>query len=117
MKKTTTVKNDFGVAVKKGCMSCAHRDCTRLRVSRYCSEHHKEVGRYDVCEEWQMSDQMKAAGKSGGKIKRRKYLAYLASIREEEALARQLGAGFLPKSVEAIRSEFEQEHGSIFINI
>ena len=62
-----------------------------------------------------MSDQMKAAGKSGGKIKHRKYLAYLASIREEEALARQLGTVFLPKSVEAIRREFEQEHGSILL--
>ena len=117
MEKTATVKNEFGVAVKKCCMSCAHRDCTRLCCSRYCSEHHKEVGRYDVCGQWQMSDQMKAAGKSGGKIKHRKYLAYLASIREEEELARQLGAGFPAKSIEAIRSEFEQEHGSIFINI
>lgn len=117
MKKTATVKNDFGVAVKKCCMSCAHRDCTRLWGTRFCNELHMEVGRYTVCGQWQMSDQMKAAGKGGGKIKRRKYLAYLASIREEEALARQLGAGFLPKSVEAIRREFEQEHGSIFINI
>ena len=117
MKKITTVENDFGVAVKKCCMSCAHRDCTRLWGSRYCSEHHKEVGRYDVCKQWQMSDQMKAAGKGGGRIKRRRYLAYLASVREEEALARQLGAAFPAKPIEAIRSEFEQEHGSIFINI
>ena len=117
MEKTVTAKNDFGVAVKKCCMSCAHRDCTRLWGTRYCNELHVEVGRYTACGQWQMSDQMKAAGKGGGKIKRRRYLAYLASIREEEALARQLGAGFLPKSIEAIRREFEQEHGSIFINI
>jgi len=117
MKKTTMVKNEFGVAVKKCCMSCAHRDCTRLWGTRYCNELHVEVGRYTACGQWQMSDQMKAAGKGGGKIKRRKYLAYLASIREEEALARQLGAGFPAKSVEAIRREFEREHGSIFINI
>ncbi len=49
MKKTATVKNDFGVAVKKCCMSCAHRDCTRLREMRFCNELHMEVGRYTVC--------------------------------------------------------------------
>jgi hypothetical protein len=63
MKKIATVKNDFGVAVKKCCMSCAHRDCTRLRETRFCNEHHKEVGRYDVCKEWQMSDQLKMVGR------------------------------------------------------
>ena len=61
MKKIVTVKNDFGVAVKKCCMSCAHRDCTRLWETRFCNELHMEVGRYTVCGQWQMSDQMKAA--------------------------------------------------------
>ena len=58
MKKTATVKNDFGVAVKKCCMSCAHRDCTRLREMRFCNELHMEVGRYTVCGQWQMSDKI-----------------------------------------------------------
>ncbi|MBR1502503.1 MAG: hypothetical protein IJ618_01305 [Prevotella sp.] len=117
MKRISTVRNDFGIGVKKCCMSCAHKDCTRLHGTRYCQEHHKDVGRWEVCNRWQMSRAMQMAGNGDGRIKRREYLAYLASVREEEEAARQLGLTIPSKSVETIRSEFEQEHGSIYINI
>lgn len=64
MKDLATVKNRFGIAVKKACMSCAHKECTRLAGTRYCKEHRREVGRYEVCKQWQMSDSLKMAGKN-----------------------------------------------------
>ena len=75
------------------------------------------VGRDDVCEQWEMSETMKAAGRSAGKIKRREYLIYLASVRADEEIARQLRVNYPYKSIEAIRSEFEKEHGSIYFNL
>ena len=117
MKNMATVENDFGIRVRKACMSCVHKDCTRLHGTRFCLEHHKDVGRREVCKQWQMSQQLKVAGKGDGRIKRRDYLAYLASIRQDEEAARLLGMAIPARTVETIRTEFEQEHGSIYINI
>ena len=52
-----------------------------------------------------------------GKVKKQEYLKYLASVRDTEARAIQLGHKIQRKTIEEIRSEFEQEHGSIYINI
>ena len=109
--------NGYGVVIRKCCASCLHKGQTRLMTKRHCSEHDKDVSPTGLCSLWTMSDQMKAAGLGGGKIKRREYLKYLTQVRGEEDLAKQNGLTIMPKSVDAIRSEFEQEHGSIFINI
>ena len=51
-----------GIRVKKCCASCAHKDLTRALSKRYCSICGKSVEPIDVCESWEMSDQMKIAG-------------------------------------------------------
>ena len=112
----TVVTNSSGIAVRKACMSCAHKSCTRLWTARYCEVRHRDVGRNNVCKDWQMSEALQAAGRSEGRIKRREYLIYLASVRADEEIARQLRVNYPFKSIEAIRSEFEKEHGSIYIN-
>ena len=117
MEKIEMVRNSFDIPVIIACMSCAHKSCTRLWTARYCELHQINVGRDDVCEQWEMSETMKAAGRSEGKIKRREYLIYLASARADEEIARQLRVNYPYKSIEAIRSEFEKEHGSIYFNL
>lgn len=109
--------NGYGIAIPKRCATCAHKGQTRLMTKRQCLAYEKEVKPKGVCSLWKMSDQMKAAGLGGGKIKRREYLMYLASAREIESTAIQNGLAIKPKTIAEIRSEFEQEHGcSIYIN-
>ena len=116
-KQTEYVANGYGIAIPKRCATCAHKGQTRLMTRRQCLEHEKEVKPKNVCSLWSMCDQMKAAGRGGGRIKRIEYLKYLASVRETESMALQNGLTIQPKPVAEIRSEFEQEHGcSIYIN-
>ena len=55
-------RNDQGIRVKKCCASCAHKDLTRAVSKRYCSISGVCVDPLNVCESWEMSDQMKSAG-------------------------------------------------------
>ena len=115
-KQTEYVANGYGIAIPKRCATSAHKGQTRLMTRRQCLVHEKEVKPKSVCSLWSMSDQMKAAGRGGGRIKRIEYLKYLTSVRETESIALQNGLTIKPKPIAEIRSEFEQEHGSIFIN-
>ena len=55
-------------------------------------------------------------GRSGwGRVKRNEYLEYLVATREEEHQAEMLGLKSKAKSIEAVRREFEVEHGSIYV--
>ena len=110
-------KNVFRIKVKKCCASCAFKDLTRAVSARWCEKHGKNVKACEVCPKWRMNRQLKMAGFARGKVKRQEYLTYLASTREDEDLARQNGLTIEPKSIEQIRSEFEKEYGSIYINI
>ena len=117
-KQTEYVANGYGIAIPKRCATCAHKGQTRLMTRRQCLVHEKEVKPKNVCSLWSMSDQMKAAGRGQGMVKRRAYLEYLASVRETEQEARRIGLTITSKTNEDIRRLFEQEHGcSIFINI
>ena len=69
MKRMRMVRNEFGIAVKMACMSCAHKVGTRLRATRYCNVRQKAVEPTDVCRQWQMSDQLKAAGSGQGAVR------------------------------------------------
>ena len=56
------VKNEQGIQVKRCCASCAHKDLTRAVTKRYCSISGNCVDPQNVCESWEMSEQMKIAG-------------------------------------------------------
>jgi hypothetical protein len=61
-----------------------------------------------------MSDQLKEAGQTQGRVKRVEYLKYLATVRGEEKDAEQRGVKVVPKSIEQIRQDFEHEYGEIY---
>ena len=52
-----------------------------------------------------------------GKVQRREYQLTLMEVRASESLAMQRGLTITPKSLEEIREEFENEHGSRFVII
>ena len=57
-------------------------------------------------------------GRSGwGRVKRKEYLMFLVATREEERQAEMLGLKIKAKSIEAVRQEFELEHGSIYMDL
>ena len=116
MKRQVT-RNQHGIEVKKCCASCKHKDLTRLVLARYCSQHHEKVKPRECCEQWEMSEQMEAAGSGGGKVKKKAYLKYVLDVREDESLADQLGIKFPHKSIEQIRRDFEEKNGSIYVTL
>ena len=115
--KYQVTRNQHGIEVKKCCASCKHKDLTRLVLARYCSQHHEKVKPRECCEQWEMSEQMQAAGTSGGKVKKKAYLKYVLDVREDESLADQLGIKFPHKSIGQIRKDFEEKNGSIYVTL
>ena len=116
MKKEFT-RNTHGIVVKKCCASCAYKELSKADVLRYCVRHEKEVSSSGLCSLWEMSKQAQLAGWSQGQVKRKEYLMYLVTECENRKLAIQLGLRIEAKSNEEMRAKFEQEQGSIYINI
>lgn len=117
MKSIIHMRNSHGIEVKECCASCRFKDLTRLMTSRFCIEHQKRVKPREWCYEWALSDQLEAAGSAGGKVKRKAYLKFLLEVRANESLADQMGIRTLHKTIDQIRSEFEKNHGSIFLSL
>ena len=115
--KHQVTRNQHGIEIKKCCASCKHKDLTRLVLARYCSQHHEKVKPRECCEQWEMSEQMEAAGSGGGKVKKKAYLKYVLDVREDESLADQLGIKFPHKSIDQIRKDFEEKNGSIYVTL
>ena len=111
------MRNQYGIEVKECCASCRHKDLTRLMSSRFCLQHQKKVKPRECCEQWEMSEQMQAAGLSGGKVKKKAYLKYVIEVREDESLADQLKIQIPHKSLEQIRQDFEEKNGSIYLSL
>ena len=109
------MQNSHGIEVKACCASCRFKDLTRLMTSRYCVKHHKRVKPAGWCEQWALSEQLEAAGSSGGKVKCKAYLKYVLEVRSEESLANQQGFRKPQKTIDQIRQEFEKNNGSIYM--
>ena len=63
------VANAYGIAIKKACVSCAHKQFTRALSKRYCTEHEVDVKPTQVCSLWKMSEQLKQAGSAQGVVR------------------------------------------------
>ena len=64
-----------------------------------------------------MSKLMEQAGSTQGRVKRREYLMYVLEVREAEIKAEEQGQQVEVKTIEEVREVFEQEHGTIYMNI
>ena len=116
MKKQFT-RNEHGVKVKMCCASCQKRKITS-EEGRACGLSGKPVSGCNRCKHWEMSRRMQNAGMSGGQVKSWSYLCYYRERwiqQREDVIAGRIKADEM-LSVADIRKEFEQEHGSIYIN-
>lgn len=68
MVRIVSVKNEYGIKVKKCCASCQHK-CIETKGSRTCALMMIKVEQKFKCKQWQMSDGMKNAGKGGGTVR------------------------------------------------
>ena len=66
--KITSVRNAYGVKVKRCCASCQHK-CIEKDGTRVCAQMMIKVEQKFKCKQWQMSDGLKNAGKSGGVVR------------------------------------------------
>ena len=129
-------RNSYGILINRCCASCKFKDLTRLISSRFCLKHQKSVKPRSHCKQWEMSEQMEAAGSGRGKVKKKAYLKYVLEVREDERLRERLRVGasagmgerssgirlaeqlkiqFPHKSIEQIRKDFEERNGSIYV--
>ena len=63
-----SVRNAHGVKVKRCCASCQHK-CVENNGTRFCALKMMVVEQKFKCKQWQMSDGLKNAGKSGGVVR------------------------------------------------
>ena len=71
MKHSEICVNAYGIAVKKMCASCAHKDIQN-DGERVCKKMQLKVRQQFVCCHWQMSDGLKNAGlQNGGVVRQR----------------------------------------------
>ena len=112
------MRNRNGIEIKKCCASCRFRQISSEK-GRFCKKHQKKVKAGWLCEEWGINPNLEHAGDSGGQVKCAKYLDYYRKHwlkQQEDLVAKRITADDFA-SVEDIRKDYEQEHGSIYINI
>jgi len=114
--RITSVRNAHGCKIKKCCASCGHK-CIDNEGTRVCALMMLKVQQRFKCKQWQMSDGLKNAGMSGGKVKRKEYLIYVQEIRSAESDNIQNGiiTEQERKTLEEIREMFTKKYGSIYV--
>ena len=68
--RITSVRNAYGVKVKKCCASCQHK-CIESDGTRVCASMMLVVQQRFRCKQWLMSEAMQNAGKGGGVVRDR----------------------------------------------
>ena len=118
MKKTmkkmriTSVRNAYGVKVKKCCASCLHK-CVDNDGTRICEKLELKVEQRFKCKQWEMAEGLKNVRRRQGKIKRLEYLLFVQDVRTEEQEAIDKG-NMIPEemsTLDSIRKRFEEETG------
>ena len=110
-------ENVYGMSVRRCCASCVHKALTGKLKYRKCLKHLCQVKAHNVCADWEMNKPSQKAGASEGKVKRREYLMYVLEVRQREAAAAKQGNRVTRLSIGEIRQQFEEEHGTIYMNI
>ena len=110
-------ENGYGMSVRRCCASCVHKALTEKLSYRKCLKHLCLVKPHNVCRDWTMNMRSKQAGASEGKVKKREYQLFLLEVRQREAAAAKQGNRVTRLSIGEIRQQFEEEHGTIYMNL
>ena len=65
--RITSVRNAYGVKVKRCCASCQHK-CIEKDGTRVCALMMLKVAQRFRCKQWEMSDGLKNAGRPNGGV-------------------------------------------------
>ena len=116
--KKKCVRNEHGINIKMCCASCKQRKITSDR-GRVCGLTSNKVKAGNCCNQWEMTPRLQNAGLSGGQVKSWRYLSYYRErwTEQRDALTSGRITAATMLSAEEIREEYEQEQGSIYINI
>ena len=111
-------RNENGIMIKKCCASCKMR-MMNSEAERICMRYKKKIDSDDCCKNWELNPKLQNAGLGIGRVKSWRYLTYYRErwIQQREALERGEIDGRQMKCAGEIRQEFEQEHGSIYVEI
>ena len=111
------MKNKNGIEIKACCASCQHRLMTV--DDRICGLTKASVASDYSCNRWRMEKLLQNAGNGGGKVKKWQYLCFFMEhwIKQRNDLEAGSIAPTQLQSVEQIRKEYNELHGSEFINI
>ena len=112
------VRNEHGINIKVCCASCKQRKITSDR-GRVCGLSGNKVKAGNCCDQWEMNRRLQNAGMSGGQVKSWRYLSYYRErwTEQREALTSGRITAAAMLSAENIREKYEQEQGSIYINL
>ena len=113
----TFAENAYEISVKRCCASCESMGPSEKLRYRKCLKHLCLVKPHNVCRDWTMNMRSKQAGASEGKVKKREYQLFLLEVREAEIKAEEQGNRVTRLSIGEIRQQFEEEHGTIYMNI
>lgn len=116
-KKFKFKRNENGINIKVCCASCKRRKMTE--ECRLCELTSKEVKSSRRCKKWEMNSRLQNAGMGIGKVKSWRYLSYYREryIEQREALIDGRITAAQIKSAIEIRKEYEEEYGSVFIDL
>lgn len=110
------IRNAFGVSVKKCCASCAFKVLDNSR--RLCKKGEGSVPSNWLCEDWDMAEGLKKAGRGGGNIKKKEYLYNVLKRQEEDdelfAKAAQKGLAYRRTPITEIRAAFTKGGKSLY---
>ena len=89
--------------MRRCCASCQHKEI-EADGTRTCKLMKLKVEQRFKCKKWEMSDGMKNAGNSGGRIHDKDYLDYAMRVRQKESvrLTESEGKGM---TLEMVRAE------------
>ena len=109
--------NQHGIVIAKCCASCNKRMISNGE-GRYCERSGEPVAGCQYCRKWRLHPKLQNVGKGDGRVKSSRYLKYYLErmIKLYNSLkACRVTIDKLP-SIAEIREEYEQEHGSIYLN-
>lgn len=114
------VKNDYNCTIVKCCASCANQNPISDK-QRLCLSGEGNVSPHYLCPMWKMRESLKNAGKGDGRIKKKSYLMrVINTISDEQAayerLPKNMRSQFPWTSITEIRSNFEKEQGTVYLN-
>lgn len=94
--------NHYGIKVVKACISCKYGTNGIMMTSCGCTRSEwcgTDMKKSDICKEWRMKHELHAAGKGGGKVKKKGYF--------EELLKGE-------RSREELQEVWEKHHGGLY---